>query len=345
MADSLHEHTFEHSTQEENGGLSDSSVFLASLAAVTFFPLIFIPFAVPFRGSIDTVDQVFRVLLLMSTMHVGLTAYFYFEGEYRRHAINHYKYYIALPLIVIFLCGAITMNFPNLGIHYLLVFYHAWLLFHYGRQNYGLLAFTTLATKGKSPNRLEKMALHLAPIGGILAANSVLGAFDQTVFSSLSDEFFTIGAVITGIAILSAATSALQNLITHGSVKRSVCVFGLSLFYLPTFFFDNYTQAVLGYAIAHALQYFVFMVFLASGKPRQSAGRSLMVLVFAMLATWTVIVLTSESAMWGALEGFIVGAAVGLVIWHFILDAGFWKLSVEWQRNSVKTRFGFLFDR
>ena len=73
--------------------MTDSSIFLAALLLATLFPLLFVPLALPMRSSIETVDQVFRILLLMSTMHVGLTAYFYFDGNYRKHAVKHYQFY------------------------------------------------------------------------------------------------------------------------------------------------------------------------------------------------------------------------------------------------------------
>jgi hypothetical protein len=246
---------------------------------------------------------------------------------------------------VIIAAGALTAQFANTGLIYLQLFYHAWLLFHYGRQNYGILAFTGIATQSGRPSVLERLALHLAPVGGILGAHAIYSAFQRSAFAPLVEWSLWIGIALTVLAVGLAAIEATRALMRRASLWRPLTILMLSLFYVPTFFFDNYLQAVMSYAIAHALQYFVFMVFLAAGSPSQHAGRSVFVLVCAALATWGLILLTREPALWGPAEPFITGAALGLIMWHFILDAGFWRLSQPWQRARVKERFAFLFDR
>jgi len=326
------------------GKLDDQTRFFFNLLLIaTIFPIFFVPFAAPLRPQVASIDGVFDLLFLLSTMHVGLTAFFYSDKTYRSVAMEKWGYYFAFPAAVIVLLGAIAMAFPTSGIIYIMIFYHAWLLFHYGRQNYGILAFVATATQTGRPSVFEKTALHLAPIGGILAAYSVLPQAQDSVISNYIKFLFDVGAVLTIAAILCGLIGAVVSFRSHGNLRRPIMLLILSCFYVPTFFFLNYTQAILGYAIAHAIQYFVFMTFLAAGTQKRPPIVSLFVLLFWMLGVWIVILITREESLFGDYQNFVGGAAVGLIIWHFVMDAGFWKLSVPWQRNQVRQRLGFLF--
>jgi hypothetical protein len=325
--------------------LTDKFLFLFLVAAATIFPLLFVPLAAPARGSGASMEDIFRLLLLASTMHVGLTAYFYFDREYRAHALKHSSYYILLPAAVIIASGLLTWRFTENGTTYLLLFYHAWLLFHYGRQNYGVLAFTSIATQSGRPLLCERLSLHLAPLGGIIGAHAVFAPFAKSVFAPYVDVSFHLGIALTVSAVALALFAAVQHMIQGAPFWRPFFIVLLSLFYVPTFFFDNYFQSVMGYAIAHALQYFVFMFFLAAGTSNKTPARSIIAPIIGMLMVWGLILLMRERAIWGPLQPFIVGAATGLIMWHFVLDAGFWKLSKPWQRSRVQERYAFLFDR
>lgn len=323
--------------------LSDKKLFLFLLAIVTIFPLIFIPSTSAFRAEVSSIDNVFRLLLLMSTMHVGLTAYFYLDNQYRSQVFDKWKYYIGFPVTLIVCAGLLTGFSPKWGLIYLMIFYHAWLLYHYGRQNYGILAFTAISTGTGRPMLLERIALHLAPIGGICASYKVLGQFKKSVLFPYTDLLQNIGILLTIIALICAIYSSVYQFRKHHSLQRPAMLMLLSCFYLPTFFFNNYVQAVMGYAIAHALQYFVFMSFLATGTNTKRPMHSLIVLIGGMLSTWGLILLTREKGIWGSFEPFVPGIGIGLIMWHFIMDAGFWKLSVPWQREQVISRIPFIF--
>lgn len=296
------------------------------------------------RAAASSIDDVFRLLLIMSTMHVGLTAYFYIDGEYRAHIAKHSGFYVWLPASVILAAGTVTATFAAAGVVYLQLFYHAWLLFHYGRQNYGVLAFAAAATESGRPTAFERWSLHLAPAGGILGAHKVFGPFNDTAFAPFVDWSFQIGVGLSIAAVCLAVAAAARHIAGARPFWRPFMIVLLSLFYLPTFYFDNYMQAVTGYAIAHALQYFVFMFFLAAGSVRVSPGRAISALALGALAVWgLILLLTREKSIWGPALPFVTGAAIGLIMWHFIVDAGLWRLSRQWQRDRVRQRFAFLF--
>jgi hypothetical protein len=60
---------------------------------------------------------------------------------------------------------------------------------------------------------------------------------------------------------------------------------------------------------------------------------------------WTMIWLARDNSIWGAAEPFAAGIALGIVMAHFIIDAGVWKLRKPFQREAIKESFSFLFER
>ena len=41
----------------------------------------------------------------------------------------------------------------------------------------------------------------------------------------------------------------------------------------------------------------------------------------------------------------VYGAFIGIVMTHFVLDAGIWRLRERFQRGYMRERFSFVFDR
>lgn len=329
--------------------LTDRSLFLGVLVLVTIGPMLFITLLAPQENQGTGVSDLFGFLLVFSTMHVALTAYFYVNADYRKRLLEQKIYYFWLPLIV-FVCAGLSVLFLQyVGKVYLFVFYHAWLLFHYGRQNFGVLSFVGISTKGERPLNSERIALHLAPIGGILGAHALIPEFHRTIAGPYLEYSVGLGKLATVAALSAALIAAVHHIRNKATPWRIGMILMLACFYLPTFFFDNYMQAIMSYAVAHALQYFVFMYFLAAGDSKVSASRSLIVLAACGIIGWAFILAMRERSLWQSLspemDRFMVGAALGLVMWHFIVDAGVWKLSNKWFRGQCFDRMKFLFDR
>ena len=329
--------------------ISDRNLFLAVIAVATIGPLFFITLFAPNESKVAGVNDLFEFLLVFSTMHVALTAYFYVNREYRTHLYGFKSYYFILPVAIIILSGLAVLQFDKVGKVYLFVFYHAWLLFHYGRQNFGVLSFVGIATRGPRPLLSERIALHFAPIGGILGANALIGDFKRTFAAPFIEQSVLLGQVFTVGALLAGAVAIVHHLRHHPDWRRIAYVALLSAFYVPTFLFDNYTQAVMSYAVAHALQYFVFMYFLAAGDRATSPSRSIILLGACGMIGWLTILLMRERPFWQSLspeaDRFMIGAALGIVMCHFVVDAGVWKLSNAWFRERCFERMGFLFTK
>ncbi len=116
----------------------------------------------------------------------------------------------------------------------------------------------------------------------------------------------------------------------------------IGAFFAPVYLFGPIGMVVSG--TAHAAQYAVVMAVLATDR-RQ--GRPLF-RVAAMLVVATIylafFVVLNDPKIVGA---WLIPAQVAaglIVMWHYMIDAGLWRLRQPFQRDAVKESFPFLFS-
>ena len=141
--------------------------------------------------------------------------------------------------------------------------------------------------------------------------------------------------VALGIAI--AKVPALRT----NRLRLAFLLIGAS-FFVPTFVFGDQRSALVGYAVAHGLQYLVFMGVVSAGRPKP--GFSLALLLG--IATMGAVLLNAAMDLEDKPHGFaLYGAFLGVVMAHFVLDAGIWRLREPFQRGYMRERFYFVFQR
>ena len=345
MADSVTTglHSRQEATADRVAINKDTALFLIAMLGVTIAPLVFVPLFAESRGSSKTVDNIFSLLLVLSTMHVALTLFFYTDRRYRVYFKANSRFYYILPIFVIVGAG---LSYEILGRDnaiYVFLFYHAWLLYHYGRQNYGLLCFASIGTGSARVSKGERIILHLAPVAGILAAMPLLGPAKKSIFAPHLELFYGAGLAIFICLIGVLAYVLVNHFRNRTSLWHSSFLLTLGFFYIPTFLSGNYLAGVMSYAIAHALQYFVFMYYLAADQKQGSAHARLFTLVGVAVAGWVTIWIFRDANLWGTADQFAAGIGLGIVMAHFVVDSGTWKLSRSFQRSAVKDSFHFLF--
>jgi hypothetical protein len=137
-----------------------------------------------------------------------------------------------------------------------------------------------------------------------------------------------------GVAVALLHSKALRT----NRLRLAFFIFG-TVFFLPIYLFDDPATAIAGYAIAHGLQYVVFMAFV--GIDKRPLLPSLAILagigaIYAALALW----LLDNVPQFG---NGLFGAFIGLVMTHFVLDAGIWRLREPFQRGYMREKFSFVF--
>jgi len=337
--------------------------FFVAVLGLTLLPFLWIPLSwamigatVTTGGGIPTPDSfdltsasalaTFTALLLWigSQAHVASSLFFYGDPEARRFMLRERPgRFVVAPIACIVGMPASLMlaaSLPRGTIKQNLVFtiigaYWVWQAHHYTRQNHGVLAFLARAERTR-PSEAEMRAIKLSGLGGILGILPLLGGFTTSAYGALGTlmYFAAFGLIAAGWVVWLRGRSEAAP-----STLRTVTMAVLLLFYVPILFFDDVFPAVMGFATAHGLQYLLFMGFVSQGAgPRRGVN-------------WWGAALLVASAVGGGLllryfakgaDGAFYGVALGLVMAHFVIDAGMWRLREAFPRQYVTARFPFL---
>jgi hypothetical protein len=147
-------------------------------------------------------------------------------------------------------------------------------------------------------------------------------------------------------------------------VKRTtplltIYYFTLVCFFLPVFLSTNINVAFFSYAIAHGVQYILFMSVVSLNLDPQAAAKRVQIgnavkLLFLTLVAGFVFyragdlkaveLITAHATLMKVVD-FIIGAVLGATMAHFVVDAGAWRLSQTLQRMYIGKRFAFVFGQ
>jgi len=317
-------------------------LFLALLVFVTLFPFLLVPVvahAVP-EGS--PAIYFYNLIIFLSTnFHVASTGWFFTDREMHSHFRSHPLRYVIVPGVLVLANGAAFQLLGPTVSDYIALAFIAWLLWHYQKQNIGLLSFVAAGTDGTSLSRWERHTLTLTAFAGIAGIFSVA----QVAPATLSAEFarlHQIGSIVYLLVPIALAIALIKGpALRTNSLRFFFLLMGAS-FYLPVFIFSDPVSAITGCATAHGLQYLVFMGAVSGSK--QTSFRS--ILTMLAIATGGALILdhASAAANW-QFASAMKGLFIGVVMAHFVLDAGIWRLREAFQRGYIRKKFYFVFDR
>jgi MFS family permease len=333
--------------------------FLLSLLAATWIPVAFFILLAPSGAGSGSLANIKSVFLFLGTAHVPLTLFFYTDREFSGIVRSHKLRYIYTPIFLTVVTGLMFAFSSYRAQGFILLAYWAWQAFHYGRQNIGIYAFASIAQTGRAPHRIEKLAIDLGTILGILGTFRILGmTVSPDYLHGTFNYLYQFGYVaFAGVFIFSLAVYLKYYRDT--TVFKTLFFFTSVFFFYPVFISTDENVAFLSYAIAHGLQYIIFMTVISANsgqadEPRSVAYKGIWKLLIFLLvvgfAFWRVSDLKQMEVMnstwvYTALADFLLGAVLGATMSHFVVDAGAWKLSMARQRDYITKRFGFIFDK
>lgn len=333
--------------------------FLLSLLVSTWLPMAF--FILLARSADATgggLAGIKLVFLFLGTAHVPATLFFYTDKEFKPIIQQHRRRYIYVPVMLTILTG-LVFAFTNITTQaFVLLAYWGWQAFHYGRQNIGIYAFASIAETSKSPTKEERLAIDAGTLLAILGTFKILGTAVAPVYlHRIFDYLYQFGLVaFAGVLIFSVVVYA--KTFQHTTVFKTLFFFTSVLFFLPVFVSTNENIAFLSYAIAHGLQYIVFMTVISSTTrseeqtptfPYKSFATFLIFLLVVGFAFWRIPFLRGfefvQSAWpYARAADFLFGAVLGATMSHFVVDADAWRLRLQRQRAYITKRFYFVFD-
>jgi len=312
-------------------------LFLALLGAVTVLPFVLVPVVAHAVPEGHPALYAYGVILFLSTnFHVASTGWFITDPEMRGHLKAHPVRYIAAPVAVV---AASVAGFQWLGpvvADTIVMVFVGWLLWHYQKQNLGLLSFVAAGTDGVPLSPWERRTLALTGIAGIAGVFSAA----QIAPAYLADEagfLHLVGGALYLLVPAAAAIAIVKNRSLRTNRTRLFFFVIGAAFYLPVFVFSDPVSVITGSATAHGLQYLVFMGTVSGSRKKTLRP----VFVMLAIATGGALALNYAADAGGALKGLFIGGVMA----HFLVDAGIWRLRETFQRRYMRGKFYFVFER
>lgn len=316
-------------------------VFLATVSFMTLLPFIAVPFTRHVIPDTATALNVFLILNFFgSNFHVAATGWFYTDPSMRAHFRSKPMRYLIVPALLVAGSAALFQMASQSQRGCLLVVFFCWQLWHYQKQNVGLLSFIAAGTDGSPLSVWERRTLMVAAVAGMLGCFGVgdIGGMHMAWLQQVGVGVYLL--VPVGLAVAVIKNAALRT----NRLRLAFLVCG-ALFFLPAFIFNDPPSAIASFALAHGLQYLVFMGVVSTAK------RDTVLSVVALLGIATIGAVLLDMAKDAAAymnSPYVLalsGAFYGATMAHFVLDAGIWRLREPFQRRYIRDRFSFVFDR
>ncbi|MGE3956379.1 MAG: hypothetical protein AB7H96_06635 [Vicinamibacterales bacterium] len=322
-------------------------LFYVALFATTLLPFLLVPFATTYKPDARSMVLAISMLgFLGGVGHVGLTGFYYSEPEFRQFFRTRAVRFFLMPAAVVAGTAMVYQVGTPVVKAYVLAGYFIWQTYHYQRQNHGVLSFVAAATRTGPPLWQEKTAFDLSCFAGILALFSLLQLDRNTALESHAMFLFDVGrtCMLLPIPVLLGWALYRNRRAGLAAWPRTLTTILGSLFFLPSFLFTSSIQAVSSYAWAHGLQYYVFMYFVGRGGQDRERDWRIFALVASCFVLGGALFMFSDTALWGGYADAVFGAYLGLVMVHFLVDAGVWRLREPFQGRYLRQAFGFLFS-
>jgi len=285
------------------------------------------------------------VLFVASSGHVASTAWAYTVPEVRAHAARHQGRYIVAPALLVLATAALAIALPPGTMAWLLLPYFGWQFFHFQKQNLGLAALGASSNSVPSLTKPERRAILAAGWAGI-AGLVVHPALLQLTVNPRIGVLFPACGVAFAIAVLYGVVAFLRRARPARPAALVAAYLMAVLFFLPVFAFASPYAAVGGLTIAHGAQYLLLMGMVAGGgssaTSRMSAALSLALLVNIALIGGGLLEVASHLHDQAGLVRGLYGAYLGVVMAHFVIDAGLWRLRDPFPRKFLASRAPYL---
>jgi hypothetical protein len=152
---------------------------------------------------------------------------------------------------------------------------------------------------------------------------------------------------VAGGAFVIGVLAGLYALWRRPAVRRPgayATVYLISLlFFVPVFVFSSPYAVVAGLTVAHGYQYLLIVGLVAGGqRPGRAALLGLGVLVNVALLGGIALNAASHLHGGGLFARAVFGVYLGLLMAHFVVDAGLWRLRDEFPRRFLTDRLPYL---
>ena len=180
-------------TRINSDGQTATNRLIYALVVATSIPAMFF---LLFGWAVSThkaASDGYALLVFLAIAHVPLTAFFWVDRRYREHMASDVGTYYGVPALIIGTATAVPLIFGAVGLTYLFIGYFVWLLWHYGRQNLGVLSLVSIGTKTPAPSKIERHLYDAACIAGLMGALATLPQAKESVLAPVLNISYWVG--------------------------------------------------------------------------------------------------------------------------------------------------------
>jgi hypothetical protein len=334
-------------TASSAGSLFEYALLLATL----------LPFAAVVMPRVSPVLSLVTALSLVSGTHVMATAYLYCSRAAFRGVPNWRLTVVAAPVLLMAAVFFAVLTFPlPLLMLFMLVYLHFG-VWHFGRQNLGVLTFATRISQGRPIDRFERWTIMAGVVAGVcatytafapgLSLNTALFPISIAPVAPVFSRLWYVGAAIYAVLI----PVVLGRVWLHREKYDLPCLLlylASVAFFLPLFLTGDPLIAVGSWTTAHGLQYLVFLSSHAMRQSRPALSGLVPIAVFlAAAGTGYAIWMGAAQAQ---IEGWVgpvfmraaAGTVLALTLAHYWVDMFLWRFRTQERRQWLTEGYPFL---
>lgn len=333
--------------------------FLVFMALATIGPVLLAALHLGMPGSVGLAgSNALRVLELLAAPHVFTTLYLLVDTRELVGVPRPLLTLLAIPLLLMTATAAVLMSSPLWMVTAFMLFYTFFGMWHFGRQNFGVVAFATRISYRRPMGRFERFALNAGNIAGLLAGYHIFAPVMFTLNPqtwpldlSLVDPVFSLfrygGLAIYAVLIPCTLYYLVANWRRHEPFAL-VILLGCVFFFLPTYLSTDPLLVLVAWAVAHGLQYVLILGLHAAGRATgQPEQRSVWpLLLFTVVVLGGVILWRVSGRI--QLDGgdteirLAVSFVVAITLAHYWVERYLWKFSSPERRAWLEQSFRFL---
>ncbi len=337
--------------------------FLLFMALATLGPVLLAALHLAIPGSVGLAgSNTLRVLELLAAPHVFTTLYLLVDARELVGVPRPLLTLLVIPALLMIATAAILVASPLWMVTGFMLFYTFFGMWHFGRQNFGVVAFATRISYRRPMGRFERHALNAGNIAGLLAGYHIFAPVMFTLKPqtwpldlSVIDPVFSLlrygGLAIYAVLIPFTLYYLVTNWRRHEPFAL-VIFLGCVFFFLPTYLSTDPLLVLVAWAVAHGLQYVLILGLHAAGRatgqPADSSGRFSVwpLLLFALVVIGGVVLWRVSGRI--QMDGddtqirVAVSAVVAITLAHYWVERYLWKFSSPERRAWLEQSFRFL---
>ena len=283
------------------------------------------------------------LLFTGSSVHVASTGWLFTVPAVRAYARKHTVRCLWMPVSLVVIAALAAAAIRPAVFGWLLLPFFGWQLFHYQKQNLGMASLAASAQRIRPLLPAERRPLLLAGISAAAAVAARPGLLGlRLALPAPAAAAFPLAVAAYAVAVAAGLAALARRPAAQRPAAFCLTYLGCLFFSLPAIVFSSPYAAVGGMTVAHGLQYLLLIALVAGGSGPAAARQSSRLVRLSLLANIALIggaALSSASHLHDA--GWpgrcVFGAYLGVVMAHFVVDAGLWRMRDPLARNFLVT--------